>query len=87
VKEPDAYLGAEVKKWMIEGVDNWTNVCWAMLSDLYVKRAVTEVERELDKIGDADHAICCVTRRSHTGVLIFVNRAPLFVELKATEYC
>ena len=26
---------------------------------------------------DADHAGCKVTRRSHTGVLIFVNRAPI----------
>jgi hypothetical protein len=25
---------------------------------------------------DADHAGCLVTRRSHTGVIIFVNRAP-----------
>jgi hypothetical protein len=77
VKEPDAYLGAEVKKWMIEGADNWTKVCWAMLSDLYVNRAVTEVERELDKVCDADHAVCRVTRRNHTGVLIIVNRTPI----------
>ena len=27
---------------------------------------------------DADHAGCKVTRRSHTGILIFVNRAPIF---------
>jgi hypothetical protein len=26
---------------------------------------------------DADHAGCQVTRRSHTGVLIYVNRAPI----------
>ena len=26
---------------------------------------------------DADHAGCKVTRRSHTGVIIFVNRAPI----------
>jgi hypothetical protein len=52
VNEPYAYLGAEVKKWMIEGADNPTKVCWAMLSDLYVKRAVTEVERELEEIGE-----------------------------------
>jgi hypothetical protein len=50
VKEPDAYLGAEVKKWTIEGADNPTKVRWAMSSDLYVKRAVTEVERELEEI-------------------------------------
>jgi hypothetical protein len=26
---------------------------------------------------DADHAGCQVTRRSHSGVIIFVNRAPI----------
>jgi hypothetical protein len=52
VKEPDAYLGAEVKKWTIDGADNPTKVRWAMSSDLYVKRAVTEVERELEEIGE-----------------------------------
>ena len=34
VKEPDAYLGAEVKKWTIDGAENPTKVRWAMLSDL-----------------------------------------------------
>jgi hypothetical protein len=37
---------------MSEGADNPTKVCWAMSSDLYVKRAVTEVERELEEIGE-----------------------------------
>ena len=31
---------------------------------------------------DADHAGCRVTRRSHTGVLIFINRAPILWYLK-----
>jgi hypothetical protein len=31
---------------------------------------------------DADHACCKVTRRSHTGVIIFVNRAPIQWYLK-----
>ena len=26
---------------------------------------------------DAEHAVCRVTRRSHTGVLIFINKAPI----------
>ena len=52
VKEPDAYLGAEVNKWKTDGVDNLTKVRWAMSSDLNVKRAVTEVERELEEIGE-----------------------------------
>jgi hypothetical protein len=52
VKEPDAYLDAEVKEWTIDGAENPSKVRWAMSSDLYVKRAVTEVERELDVIGE-----------------------------------
>ena len=35
VKEPgDAYLGAEVKKWTIDGAENPSKVRWAMSSDL-----------------------------------------------------
>ncbi len=51
MKEPDAYLGAEVKKWTIDGAENPSKVRWAMLSDLYVKRVVTGVERKLEEIG------------------------------------
>lgn len=36
MKEPKAYLGAEVNNWTIEGADNQAKVCWVMLSDLYV---------------------------------------------------
>jgi hypothetical protein len=50
VKEPDAYLGAEVKKWTIDGSDNPTKTRWAMSSDLYVKRALADVERELASV-------------------------------------
>jgi hypothetical protein len=49
---PDAYLGAEVKKWTIDGAENSSKVRWAMSSNLYVKRAVTEVERKLEEIGE-----------------------------------
>ena len=31
---------------------------------------------------DADHAGNCVTRRSHTGVLLYCNRAPILWYLK-----
>jgi hypothetical protein len=31
---------------------------------------------------DADHAGCRLTRRSHSGILIFVNRAPILWFLK-----
>ena len=52
VKKPDAYLGAEVKKWTIDGAENPTKVRWAMSSDLYVTRAMNEVECELEEIGE-----------------------------------
>ena len=37
VKEPDAYLGAEISKVEIPGSDNPTKTRWVMSSDLYVK--------------------------------------------------
>jgi Reverse transcriptase (RNA-dependent DNA polymerase) len=52
VKEPDVYLGAEIKKWTIEEADNPTKTRWAMSSDLYVKRAVADVEHELAQIDE-----------------------------------
>jgi hypothetical protein len=53
VKEPETYLGATVKKWYIPGSDDPGKVRWAMSSEVYVKRAITDVEMELvlvDKI-------------------------------------
>ena len=38
MKEPEAYLGAEIRKWTIDGSDDPTKVRWVMSSDLYVKR-------------------------------------------------
>ena len=57
VKEPDQYLGAEIRKLQIEDYDDPTKICWGMSSDLYVKRAVTEVEREFKQID------CCLPTR------------------------
>ena len=47
VKEPDGYLGATIKKYQLDGDQS----CWAASSDLYLKRALADVETELDKIG------------------------------------
>ena len=60
VKKPDQYLGAEIHKLQIEDYDDTTNIHWGMSSDLYVKRAVTEVERDLEQID------CCVPTRVTT---------------------
>ena len=47
MKEPDAYLGADIRKMALSNGD----VAWALLSDTYVKRAVEEVERYLNERG------------------------------------
>ena len=47
IKPPDEYLGAQIRKYRVPG----DKEVWAMSSDLYVKRAIADVETELDKIG------------------------------------
>ena len=51
IKEPDSYLGADIKKFHLEGDGNYAKVRWAMSSDTYIKRAVAEVERNLEEVG------------------------------------
>ena len=51
VKEPDLYLGADVAKWYIAESDDPGKVRWAMSSTKYTKRAISELEVELDAIG------------------------------------
>ena len=50
VKEPDQYLGATIRKMNIEDSEDPTKTRWGMSSDIYVKRAVADVERELEQI-------------------------------------
>ena len=50
VHEPDIYLGAEIKKWTIDGADNPAKARWAMSSDSYVRRSIADVEQELAQI-------------------------------------
>ena len=50
VKEPDLYLGAQVKKWYIAGSDDPGKVRWALSSEDYVKQAVADVEAELSNV-------------------------------------
>jgi Reverse transcriptase (RNA-dependent DNA polymerase) len=47
VKEPDVYLGADIKKFVV-GRDEYA---WGISPDTYCKTAVTEVERKLSEIG------------------------------------
>jgi len=48
VEEPTEYLGTEIRKHNISGDDTPK---WGMSSDLYVKRAIADVETELNKVG------------------------------------
>jgi hypothetical protein len=47
VKQPELYLGADIKKWYIDGSEEPGKACWAMSSTNYTKKAIFEVEREL----------------------------------------
>ncbi len=47
IKEPDTYLGADVKKFRIPNSDNPDKVRWAFKSSSYVAKAIKDIEREL----------------------------------------
>jgi hypothetical protein len=50
VKEPTTYLGADIRR-MVVGGDSEYTYAYRMSSDTYLKRAVQEVERELQMAG------------------------------------
>ena len=50
VKEPMEYLGNQVGRWDMHDPLNPGRQCWAMSSDLYMKCAVGEVEKELGEV-------------------------------------
>jgi hypothetical protein len=47
IEEPKTYLGAQVARKSIGGVD-----CWTMTSENYIKAAIANVEEKLDKMGE-----------------------------------
>jgi hypothetical protein len=47
VKDPEEYLGTQIRRYPLPD----GSVSWAMSSDLYVKRAIADVETELKHIG------------------------------------
>ena len=52
IKEPDQYLGAEIKKFTIPDDGTGKSVtCWALSSNKYIKQAITEVELTLHERG------------------------------------
>jgi hypothetical protein len=55
VAEPTTYLGAEVKKWRIEGSDDPTKIRWVMSSETYIKLAIADVETELSRYSTMRH--------------------------------
>ena len=50
VREPDMYLGADVKKWYIAESEEPGEVRCAMSSTKYTKQVIADVEVELDAI-------------------------------------
>jgi hypothetical protein len=52
VRPPAEYLGSDIKKFVIPPVNGEeTEPCWSMSADTYVKRAVADVVRTLDEVG------------------------------------
>ena len=51
IKEPDTYLGVDVKRFRIPNSDEPEKVRWAFESTSYVKKAIADLEKELE---DAD---------------------------------
>ena len=51
VKEPELYLGADVKKWYIAESEEPGKVRWAISSTKYRRQAIVDVEVEPDAIG------------------------------------
>jgi len=51
VKEPTTYLGADIVKYQIAESDEPSKVRWAMSSGTYVKRAISDLEKELEAVG------------------------------------
>ena len=49
IKEPDTYLGVDVKKFRIPNSDDPDKVRWAFESTSYVKKAVADLEKELEE--------------------------------------
>ena len=50
VKEPTEYLSNQVGRWDMHNTLNPGRQCWTMSSDLYMKSAVGEVEKELGEV-------------------------------------
>ena len=53
VKEPDIYLGAEIRKFYVKRSNQPDKVRWQISSDLYVKKAIEDLQTELALAGKA----------------------------------
>jgi hypothetical protein len=50
IKEPDTYLGVDVKEFRIPNSDEPDKVRWAFESTSYVKKAIADLEKELEDV-------------------------------------
>ena len=51
LKEPDQYLGAEIKKWNIHNSTDPTKTRWAISAEKYIKSVKRDIEARLDSYG------------------------------------
>jgi len=51
LKEPDQYLGAEIKKWNIHDSKDPTKTRWAISAEKYIKSVKRDIEARLDSYG------------------------------------
>ena len=86
VKEPDTYLGTEIRKHRIEDADDPDKTRWAMSPDLYVKRAVADVERELAQCDPPQCLTSKVTTPISTKYRPELDTTPLLDSRRASYY-
>jgi hypothetical protein len=50
IKEPDTYLGVDIKKFRIHNSDEPEKIRWAFESTSYIKKVIGEIEKELEEV-------------------------------------
>ena len=80
-KEPDLYLGANIRKWKYASQDGVENGCWAMGSESYVKEAVRVCDDLMKK-----HGMSYTSSGKHGRKSPF-NSHEYRAELESSNYC
>lgn len=87
VGQPTTYLGADIKRQEYTDSEGRSRANWTMSSDTYVKRAVADVTKELEKIGEAlDTAKRSVPTPMASGYRPELDATPLLDPSKANYF-